>query len=277
MWTFAGDYSMPFDYAIHSDLLVYWTGKKDIEPECGTADWHKEGCPKEKRENGQLKNAYLQRLTNILKHGLWMTNQSPPEIGQEYECENAPCTCFTELKLSQSHTHATQYGRLGLGFKRSFVFDRGGRPVIYYGTRSWTKKDPFLQSCANDLKDKRLMHFFKPMNSDNKSLNYDLYSESECVSDRFPIIDPQLPGTPANDYFRELNKIQQSTLRYLIPVDGWLALIIYPSFAIKCAARESNEIRELLKKIKTKQDDDANQVEPGNFPVEMDLDLCRNF
>ena len=275
---------MPSDYAIHSDLLVYWTGKKDIERESGTADWHKEDCPKEKRENDHLRTHYLDRLTNILMHGLWMTDQSPPSIGRRYECKDAPCTCFTELKLSQSHTHATQYGRLGLGFKRSFVFDRGGRPVVYYGTRRWTGNDPFLQGCANELRDRRLMHFFKPMNSDDKQLSYDLYSESEwrivfekCLSGRFPVVDPRVPGTPAHDYFKELNGTQQQKLRYLIPIDGWLALIIYPSFAVKRAAQESVEIRELLKEIKANQNDDANRVEPGNFPVEMDLDLCRNF
>jgi hypothetical protein len=39
--------------------------------------------------------------------------------------------CFTEIRLSQAQTHAKQYGKLGIGFERDFIMDKGGRPVIY--------------------------------------------------------------------------------------------------------------------------------------------------
>ena len=61
-------------------------------------------------------------------------------------------------------------------------------------------------------------------------------------------------------------------------MDGWLALIIYPSVSIKNKAQQPNsEIRSLIQKIKKKKDDHGNRVEKGNLPTEMDLDLCRNF
>jgi hypothetical protein len=39
--------------------------------------------------------------------------------------------CFTEIRLSQAQTHANRYGKLGIGFIRDFIMDKGGRPVIY--------------------------------------------------------------------------------------------------------------------------------------------------
>ena len=222
---------MPSDVAIHSDLLVYWTGAKDIEVDCGTSDWHKEHRPKHAEK---LTTAYVKRLENILKYGLWMTNQSPPSI-DGIHLEDVPCACFTELKLSESLTHATQYGRLGVAFKRPFLFVRGGRPVVYYGAPvlDWVKRDKFLQACAEDLRDKRLMHFFKPMNS-GKQLTYDLYSESEwrIVFDEEllrsgTIVDPRnATNSESFGYFQSLLPQEQAKLRYLVPVDGWLALII---------------------------------------------------
>src|SRR5689334_4589799 len=142
---------MPSDNAVHSDLLVYWTGAKDIEQQCGTAEWFKEEHSSTRNEE-RLMRAYLDRLANILKYGLWMTDQAPPKISRDYELPTAPCTCFTELKLSQSRTHAARYGRLGLAFKRPFLFARGGRPVAYYAVKDgiWTEKDTFLHACASD-------------------------------------------------------------------------------------------------------------------------------
>ncbi len=145
-------------------------------------------------------------------------------------------------------------------------------------------QDKFLHSCAKDLHDKRLMHFFQPMNSGHQ-LNYDLYSESEwrivfddqlCNDGR--IVDPRNAKSAAFEYFNKLPPDQQNKLRYLIPVDGWLALIIYPTLSIKNIAQQpGHPIRALLESIKGNKMDHANQVEGGNFPVEIDLDLCRHF
>jgi hypothetical protein len=39
--------------------------------------------------------------------------------------------CFIEIRLSQAQTHAKRYGKLGIGFTRDFIMNKGGRPVIY--------------------------------------------------------------------------------------------------------------------------------------------------
>jgi abortive phage resistance protein AbiGi (putative antitoxin) len=268
---------MPYDYAIHSDLLVHWTGN-DIEKRFRTSGWYKDESSKTS-DNG-IEDAYLDRLKSILKHGLWMTDQEPPEIGRS-DIPRTPCTCFTELKLSQSRTHAKRYGRLGIALKRPFVLSRGGRPVNYYLTHH---HDLFVRHCADDLKDKRLLHFFKAMNSGEKGLNYDFYSESEwrivlghSQDDAARIVDPRSPGSDAKDYFESLREDQKTNLRYLIPLDGWLALLIYPSLAIKNRAQDPRgEIIGLIRAIKERKDH-AHRIEGRNLPAEIDLDMCRNF
>jgi hypothetical protein len=91
-----------------------------------------------------------------------------------------PKVCFTELKLSESRIHAKRYGRLGIGVKRRFLFDRSGRPLLYYWYKGWEENDPFLKACAKELQSKDLLNFFKPMDSRiTQTLTYDLYRESE--------------------------------------------------------------------------------------------------
>ena len=89
-----------------------------------------------------------------------------------------PQCCFTELKLSESRRHARFYGRLGIGVKRPFLFQRFGRPLAYFGFGEGSHNDRLLEACKANLPDKSLLNFFKPMNS-TRQLNYDLYSESE--------------------------------------------------------------------------------------------------
>src|SRR5687768_5529321 len=122
------------DYALRSDFLVYWTGKdldQNLDP-----DWDKE-YPKPARmrdQNGPIARAYLKRLKDILKYGLWLTQDSEwIELeGKRVDLPSVPRLCFTELKLSESRRHAHRYGRLGIGVKRPFVFFRHGRPLTYF-------------------------------------------------------------------------------------------------------------------------------------------------
>ena len=55
---------------------------------------------------------------------------------------NRPITCFTEWSLDQSLPHAKRYGRLALGFPKTFVFKRGGQPVTY--VRDSQRHDPYV-------------------------------------------------------------------------------------------------------------------------------------
>lgn len=270
---------MNYDYAIHSDYLIHWTGRdidEDLDPR-----WHERHNTKTAKE---VDDRYLQRLRDILTFGLWMTNEPEWNPTADTTVPAAPVCCFTELKLSQSRTHAQRYGRLGIGVKRPFLFQRFGRPLCYFGFGE-TNNDIFLKACATDLGDKNMMHFFKRMNSSRK-LTYDFYAESEwrivyfasLLKRRF-VVDPRDPkNEKEHKYFQTLKSNQQEKLRFLVPLDGWFQMLIYPSISSKNQAQkdEALRIRQEISRIKNLKDH-GNAVERGNWPIEVNLDSCRNF
>lgn len=275
----------PFEYAIHSDFLIHWTGK-DIEGENPT--WVNED--KSKTDEPPLATQYIKRLSDILTHGLWMTEEvEQKEKDALFKTPNkfqVPQCCFTELKLSESRKHAKEYGRLGIGVKRYFLFDRFGRPLIYYLK---PEKDKLLEACERVFQkgDRHLLQFFKPMNSSLKPQVYDYFSESEWRIIFFeellnssvvdpPIVDPRdKSNTEVHKYFQGLSSDQKQRLKYLLPLDGWLSMIIYPSLEVKCKALESDEIRNKIKEVKERHP--MKNLENKNWPIELDLDACRNF
>jgi hypothetical protein len=111
---------------LRSDLLVHWTGAKDISPgvrELADLD----------RLTPDQESAYVQRLRDILIGGLKMTTprekiRGPTTAQLVYE---APMVCFTEVRLSETFNHAARYGLLGIAVDRRFVLDSFGAPVHY--------------------------------------------------------------------------------------------------------------------------------------------------
>jgi len=99
---------------IHSKILVHWTGKRDIENE-----------PEARR--AQL---YLERLRDYYQNGLFAKRTSEDVI-RGMRMANIIRLCFTEIRLSQVQAHSDRYGKLGLGFARDFITNKGGRPVVY--------------------------------------------------------------------------------------------------------------------------------------------------
>jgi hypothetical protein len=99
---------------IHSTILVHWTGKKDIECE-----------PENIRPE-----SYLERLIDYYQNGLFAKRVTEGTI-RKWKIKNIIRICFTEIRLSQAQTHAKRYGKLGIGFARDFILNKGGRPVIY--------------------------------------------------------------------------------------------------------------------------------------------------
>ena len=275
-------YPMNFDYAVHSDFLIHWTGK-DIDRKYDSK-WLKSDKSK---TNGNVTAMYMERLLDILQFGFWMTKEKRKERisynGEDIEIKPIARTCFTELKLSESRKHARNYGRLGIGVKRPFLFKRFGRPLIYYGYAKDSTSDIFLKECADHLTDKKLLNFFKPMNRSSKTKNYDFYSESEWrilydkrLEDDDLIVDPRkFQNKDEQEYYNK----HKHKMKYLIPLDGWLAMIIYPSLDVKNEAQQGDggkEIREAIKEIKGLRDE-GNETEGGNWPIEVALDDCRNF
>lgn len=284
---------MNFDYAIHSDFLIHWTGKDiDERDKDDNPDWCKIDKDKGKSETtNDETQSYIERLNDILQFGFWMTEETEENEkslcfdGNSISIPRTPKTCFTELKLSESRKHARQYGRLGIGVKRPFLFERWGRPLIYY-LRKELKNDIFLKDCAQNLKDNNLLNFFKPMNRSGNPLTYDLYAESEWRILFFQellrkdlIKDPRDPqNEKENEYFNKLTPEKKAKLKYLISLNGWFAMIIYPSLHVKNKAQQDDSIgiKQQIKRIKN-LNDHGNRVEGGNMPIEVDLDACRNF
>lgn len=239
---------MPTDYAIHSDFLVHWTGK-DLD-----SQYHPDWPNSDKsRTDKPLSRAYLKRLHSILKYGLWLTEEDDLRFlvdGDEVVIPRTPKVCFTELKLSESRIHAKRYGRLGIGVKRPYLFTRLGRPLAYFGFHENIQNDPFLSNCAADFKDKKLLNFFKPMNS-TSTLNYDLYGESEWRILFFQeLLDKQLLVDPRDDrnteehaFFKSLTSSEQKILKYCAPLNGWFQLIIYPSLSVKNMAQQESSTK----------------------------------
>jgi hypothetical protein len=242
-----------------------------------------------------LEDRYLERLKDILKFGLWMTKDEKPEkIYVNRQCFDLPVLpriCFTELKLSESRRHAFKFGRLGIGIKRLFLTFRGGQPMHYINSRGINLFfPPYVDKEV--LKENRYA-FFKNMSPEH-DFTYDYYSESEWRI----IFDPQIeqnyfvnPRGPLEEEFKKYtyrnttiddfkeycSRHKGSKLQYLIPLDGWLAMIIYPSPETKNRAKDYG-IHELINKIKL---DNAHRISPQYeqemIPVELDLDLCNHF
>lgn len=99
---------------IHSKFLLHWTGKKDIENFCNNIKAQK----------------YVDRLKDYYENGLFLRRTTEPTI-RKLKIENLLRICFTEIRLSQAEKHAKRYGKLGIGFARYFIMNKGGRPVIY--------------------------------------------------------------------------------------------------------------------------------------------------
>lgn len=279
---------------IHSDFIIHWTGKKDIDNLSNS-------------NNGEKDNLYLERLRDILKYGLWMTKNEEETLviidGEKIKIPNVARTCFTELKLSEVQTHAKEFGCLGIGFKRFFLFDRLGSPMIYYLPirRNWFFP-PFISNQNKNNLDLYFLCFLKSMaNKDNNGyLQYKYFDESEwriiysedirklllANSELFfkecKVDIETLFKNPRNKTNRELTDYYKTLKRdkkpdYLIPLDAWFSMIIYPNIRVKNRAKEDKEIQELIEMIKAKNTPGCPPDEHKNYPIEVDLSACRNF
>lgn len=264
-----------FDQNVHSDFLVHWTGRDiDMEDE----PWDNPHYVMSE----EIAQRYAERLASILEHGFWMTRESERTVTvKPHEPLIIPSvvrTCFTALKLSASRQHAHEYGRLGIGVKRPYVVNRKGRTLVYYAYSDRTA-DPFIHACLRDFQERELLGYLQPMNrmpqtAKSGKMVFDLYSETEWRI----VLRPQLEeeGWTAEPPPAWKGRPGPEPVK-LLPLDGWFAIIVYPSIEVKrlCRDRSGPVMRaiELIKSI----DDHGNRVEPGNWPAELNLDDCRNF
>lgn len=118
---------------IHRQQLFHWIGT------------HIEDRVQRGRLTDDLREEYVACLEGAFENGLWVkTPRVPDQLGDGRHIKvNRPIACFTEWSLGQSLPHTTRYGRLGLGFPKRFVLERGGQPVIY--VRDGAKRSPYVK------------------------------------------------------------------------------------------------------------------------------------
>lgn len=303
---FANGSKDPFfdvDHPIHSGFLVHWTGK-DIDDKYDP-NWEQTNEPILRQD---IITPYIDRLKNVLEYGLWMTtsDNDQPQYYQNKKIKRSPFyrTCFSELKLSEARVHAKKFGRLGIGVKRPFVMHRRGSPMVYYREEfgNWFF-EPFLTEQDSDEiqipSDAWWSYFLKSMNEGktNKGfMKYKNFDESEWRIIHSPEIE-EILGLPEGikkapeedrkfvEYLKRNNVPDSMRPKYLLPLDKWLAFIIYPSLAIKVFAEQDDSLWSLMKEknIKTKTPEviepntHSAQYEQYSRPFGIDLDACRNF
>ncbi len=109
---------------IHRQQLFYWMGRSIDD---------KNGNRKLLRDD--LVTEVLQQLRGSLERGLWVKSPRYPEKfelrGNSFALD-LPIACFTEWSLGESLAHTKEYGRIGLGFPKRWVIERGGQSVTYF-------------------------------------------------------------------------------------------------------------------------------------------------
>lgn len=138
---------------VHKKQLFYWLGHHIDYP-----------TPESKRIklDDAARVKYTDALKAAIEHGLWAKSPRVPDyLGNKATKRSfvvtRPITCFTEWLVGESLPHTTRYGRLGLGFPRRFVFERGGHPLIYVkGVKTGDQYTKNLLSLMELLNDARL-------------------------------------------------------------------------------------------------------------------------
>jgi len=109
---------------IHRQQLFYWMGRS-IDDRNG----------KRKLLSDALVQEVLRQLRGSLRHGLWVKTPRYPEkfeLREDVFALDLPIACFTEWSLGESLPHTMEYGRIGLGFPKRWVIERGGQSVTYF-------------------------------------------------------------------------------------------------------------------------------------------------
>ncbi len=281
----------------HSDYLIHWTGK-DIDQEYDSK-WYNDHSS---TTDAAVTTRYLDRLKSILRHGLWMTRDTETVAMGKKLFERPPHfrTCFSELKLSTVRGHARRYGRLGIGFKRFFLFDRMGCPMTYYHSDRANWFTPSLWEKNPAAYDEFFACYLKQMTelTPDGTMRYTFYDESEWrliysngIAARLAsrgenvVLQRFVPNANFSTELAQLVSGSDCPPGAVIPVkDQWFAMIIYPSLAAKVAAEADTKIRALINALKptlslpsTYPKENPAWLEAHNKPTELDLDACRHF
>jgi hypothetical protein len=124
---------------IHENMLFRWVGY-DIEM---GDEYAKLQAPKRPKIpiNSELTDPQRKKYLDWLRDafdpakGLKVSQyHSQDKVGKHHEAtEPRNCLFFTEQAASDAEQHWQRYGRMGFGFSKRAIFNRGGSPVIYTG------------------------------------------------------------------------------------------------------------------------------------------------
>jgi len=226
--------------SIHSKILVHWTGKKDIEKE-----------PENRK--AQL---YVRRLKDYYQNGLFL-KRTEEAVLRGLKIKNLLRLCFTEIRLSQAQIHAKNYGKLGIGFTRDFIMNRGGRPVIYI---PFEAAERLLENSLNETYGKSrgneeihrplkwVLAFVKRMSNEHSEEHYD-EMEWRIVHDENPNVE----------YFTKDK--EDSVYRFRFAA-GDVKVIVFPNEETKQIAFNEETLKEFFYQ---------------HMPVLFTLEDCKNF
>src|SRR5687768_18425202 len=108
-------------YQVHKQQLFHWIGRN---------------LDKENRGRETMADPLVQKCLDYVRQsmesGLWVKRPSKPEefaLGKDRLMLTRPIACFTEWSLDESLPHTERYGRIGFGFPKRWVIERGGQSV----------------------------------------------------------------------------------------------------------------------------------------------------
>src|SRR5689334_2988403 len=111
-------------YQIHRQQLFHWIGRDIQKANKGR-----------KVLDDALAQRALDQICASVDKGLWVKTPHEPEVftlKRNSLALRMPITCFTEWSLGESLPHTNSYGRIGFGFPKRWVIERGGQSVTYF-------------------------------------------------------------------------------------------------------------------------------------------------
>ena len=231
---------------IHSRYLIHWTGKKDIE---------------EQPENIRAQK-YVERVIDYYQNGLYAKRTSE-DVVRGMKINNLARLCFTEIRLSQAQEHANRYGKLGIGFSREFILNKGGRPVIYI---PFEAKEHLLEDSLKAAYDKSeaydeihkplkwVLAFVKRMSNEYDQDHEDYENYYDEMEWRI-VYDEK----PDNNLFTK-GKAEGVFRLMFVPSD--IKVLIFPNDYVKSITLNNEFLKGLFSQ---------------NLPITVTLDDCNNF
>jgi len=232
---------------IHSKILVHWTGK-DIE-----------NCAEDNKS--QL---YFERLKDALENGLF-TKRTNEDVIRGWKIKNIIRLCFTEIRLSQAQKHADRYGKLGIGFTRDFIMNKGGRPVIYIPYKAKADGRLLEDSIRNvhkKSKDNEEIHrSSKWIMAHVKRMSNGKSEDSEDYEDYYEEMEWRLIHDESSNN-KHFEKGKDKGIHRLKFEASDIKVIIFPDEGIMQMSLEDETIKRYFSK---------------HMPIMVTLEDCRNF